>query len=65
MKRANACVLIIDEPGAPKAKNPDRTIWHSVYDCHEKTLEVDFYLGEDPSAPKGQRRSGYLRFSLA
>jgi Acyl-coenzyme A:6-aminopenicillanic acid acyl-transferase len=65
VKRANACVLIIDERGAPKAKNPDRTIWHSVYDCHEKTLEVDFYLGEDPSAPKGQRRSGYLRFSLA
>ena len=65
VKRVNSCVSIVDAPGTPKPKSPERTLWHAVYDCAERTLEVDFYLGEDPGSPdRQQRRSGYLRFEL-
>jgi hypothetical protein len=65
VKRTNACVWIVDDPRAEPAKTPDRTLWHAVYDCTERSLDVDFYLGEDPTdAELGQRRSGYLKFRL-
>lgn len=42
---------------------PTRTLWHAVYDCHDKSLDIDFYLGES-GASEEERRSGYLHFQL-
>lgn len=42
----------------------NRTLWHGIYDCNDRSLAVDFYLGEDPSAKDGEKRSGYLEFAL-
>jgi len=57
MKQANACV---------KAYSPAplsvRTLWHGLYDCEERALDVDFYLGADSAGE--ERRSGYLHFWL-
>ena len=44
--------------------SPARTLWHSLYDCNDRTLSIDFYLGDDPSVPTGEKRSGYLEFTL-
>jgi predicted choloylglycine hydrolase len=44
---------------------PGRTLWHAIYDLHALTLDVSFYMGEQPGAPKGQRRTGYLHLSLS
>ncbi len=55
MKHANRCVQ--------RSGGPVRTLWHSLYDCHDKSLDIDFYLGE--KGAKGQeKRSGYLHFQL-
>lgn len=67
MKKTNACVKARTPanrpvPGLPQGLN--RTLWHSMYDCTDGSMEVDFYLGEDASAPGGERRSGYLKFKL-
>jgi hypothetical protein len=67
IKRTNACVRARSSagqrvPGLPASLN--RTLWHAVYDCQDRSMEVDFYLGEDPAAPNGEKRSGYLRFKL-
>jgi hypothetical protein len=35
-------------------------MWHAVYVPEERSVEIDFYLGDDG----GIRRSGYRRFSL-
>ncbi len=60
VKRANASVAWLgnDVP-------PERTLWHALYDCDERSLEVDFYLGEGPGVDAGRpKRSGYLKFKL-
>jgi hypothetical protein len=56
--------------GAPLAEGYAlvRTIWHALYFPSERSMEVDFYLGEeeDPDNPDSTRarRSGYLSFAL-
>jgi hypothetical protein len=42
---------------------PTRTLWHAIYDCHDKSLGIDFYLGEK-DANGNEKRSGYLHFQL-
>jgi hypothetical protein len=49
---------------AMKGRNIGRTLWHSIYDLHENSLEVSFYLGEDESSSSGQKRTDYLKFKL-
>lgn len=58
MKEANRCVRA---PGW--GTPPVRTLWHALYDCHDSSLEVDFYLGLDGASGE-ERRSGYVRFKL-
>jgi hypothetical protein len=43
-----------------------RTLWHAVYDTHDLTLDVSFYLGDDPAPGAGfsERRTPYYRFCL-
>jgi hypothetical protein len=67
IRRANAC---IKAKGPPTPRGPnlpprlERTLWYALYDCHDLSVEIDFYLGEDPAALNGEKRSGYLRFTL-
>lgn len=49
---------------APPNPKPGRTLWHSVYNLTERTVQISFYLGEDPKEPKGQRRTDYLEFGF-
>ncbi|HUN81880.1 MAG TPA: C45 family peptidase [Phycisphaerae bacterium] len=66
IKYVNSCVAVTSK--APPPRDPhrqERTLWHSVYDCSDRSLMVDFYLGEGKdSAYKNQKRSGYLKFAL-
>lgn len=43
-----------------------RTLWHAVYDTHDRVLNVSFYLGDEPASGGGfsERRTPYFRFSL-
>jgi len=63
IKQTNFCVRAT-EPGLPGGRKPNRTLWHSIYDARDLTLQLDFYLGEGPSADAAPRRSGYLAFKL-
>ena len=67
IKRTSACVKASSPAGTRAPDGPvrlNRTLWHSIYDCADRSMEVDFYLGEDGSAPAKEKRSGYLRFKL-
>lgn len=57
VKAAHACVHR-EDPGFPA-----RTLWHGIYDAVDRSLEISFYLGDDPGSG-GVRRSPYLRFQL-
>ena len=59
MKEATHCIKATGGRGAS-----NRTLWHGIYDCNDRSLAIDFYLGEDPSAKDGEKRSGYLEFAL-
>jgi Acyl-coenzyme A:6-aminopenicillanic acid acyl-transferase len=51
--------------GAVRADGPDpaaRTLWYSLYDLSERTLTVDFYLGE--TSGQGQQRSAPRTYML-
>ena len=61
MKQTNECVKAL---GSGPGGKPTRTLWHALYDAEGLSLQVDFYLREDASAPGGQRRTGYLSFGL-
>ncbi len=56
IRAAHACVHREDPA------SPSRTLWHGIYDASDRSLEVSFYLGDDPEG--GVRRSPYLQFSL-
>ena len=58
IKHANRCVRAVGQGAVP-----GRTLWHAVYDCHDKSLEIDFYLGENGADGK-EKRSGYVHFQL-
>jgi len=52
-------------PGESAANlGPTRTLWHALYDSQEKSVEISYYLGENPASPNGTRRSPYQRFRL-
>jgi hypothetical protein len=54
--------------GPAIAANPMvRTLWHSVYNQVERSVDVSFYLGDAPSGNghPSARRSGYMKFALA
>jgi hypothetical protein len=44
-----------------------RTLWHSLYDQHAKTVEFSSYLGdvEHADGTRTEHRSDYLKFTLA
>ena len=58
IKHANRCVRAVGQGTVPT-----RTLWHAIYDCQDKSLEIDFYLGENGASGK-EKRSGYLHFRL-
>lgn len=63
IKKINASVAA-NSPKASPNSVPGRTIWHSVYIPEERSLQVNFYLGEPEQTEDGIRRSEYFRFSL-
>jgi hypothetical protein len=56
IKDAHSCVHR-EDPGAKV-----RTLWHGIYDAADRSLEISFYLGDDPEGTV--RRSEYLTFGL-
>lgn len=69
MIAANASVAFEDKTFLRPAAAPTRTLWHNLYDTGERSMEVDFYLRDepDPETPGRKRsaRSGYFRFQLS
>jgi hypothetical protein len=75
LKETNACVFLDDavmreyvELTRLEQLAAGRTLWHSVYDIQERSLEVSFYLRDEPDGehgePKRAIRSAYHRFQL-
>lgn len=64
IRRAAECVAATQPPGAGqyRASKPARTLWHAFYDLEERSLEIDFYLGEGQDG--SIRRSTPERFAL-
>lgn len=75
LKETNACVFADDAMQQEYTKatglepaSAVRTLWHSIYDTQERSLEVSFYLRDEPGAdeqlPCTAIRSDYHRFQL-
>src|SRR5579884_2878159 len=75
LKETNACVFFDDAVEreyinltSTELLTTGRTLWHSVYDTQERSLEVSFYLRDEPGAeetdPRIAIRSDYHRFRL-
>ena len=75
LKETNACIFVDDAVQREYTNltrlellTTGRTLWHSVYDTAEKSLEVSFYLRDEPGAentdPCVAIRSDYYRFRL-
>jgi hypothetical protein len=63
--KATNCTVAMTKQTLPEQEGkPNRTLWHAIYDIHDKSVDLDFYLGEDPHSPRGDRRSGYQSFRL-
>jgi len=65
---SQAASWIPDEHREQFATHPasSRTLWHSIYDSDARTLEVKFYLGEQPGANGNftEQYSEYFHFAL-
>jgi len=61
-------VAVSAKPFVHPVYAPARTIWRSIYDAESRTLEIDFYLGEELLADNKDfvhiKRSGALKFQL-
>ncbi len=58
IREANLCVRAMADKAVP-----ERTLWYAIYDSTDLSLQIDFYLGEDPE-PSKDRRSEAIRFQL-
>jgi hypothetical protein len=67
IKETNRCVAFEYTPLSGEAA-PNRTLWHALYHPEQRTVEIDFYLGDevDPTDPNDVkiRRSGYKTFTV-
>jgi predicted choloylglycine hydrolase len=63
IKANNRAVFITDRSYPHPQQVPDRTIWHSIYDCSDRSMEVCFYMNDDPAQGEPVY-SKYLRFQL-
>ncbi|UCH95085.1 MAG: linear amide C-N hydrolase [Candidatus Aminicenantes bacterium] len=68
IKSINASVAVHPYFPADPGQAPGRTLWHALYDTHEKSLSVKFYLGETTDSGDNKkirlRYSAYLHFQL-
>lgn len=67
VKQVNRCVSPAGGQPSNTGRPLGRTLWHSLYCPEKRSLEVDFYLGDEVDRETGQsriRRSGSLSFSL-
>jgi len=61
IKETNTLVI------AEEANSKNRTLWHGIYDTHDRSLEIDFYVRDesDSTSEDGRIiRSGYHRFKI-
>ena len=68
LQDANACVRFTrafahEITGNSDADTVGRTIWHSIYDIDACSIDVSFFLGDNPDGT--DRRSAYESFKLA
>lgn len=63
IKANNQAVFITDRSYPHPQPVADRTVWHSIYDCSERSLEVCFYLRDDPMGDT-PLYSPYMHFML-
>jgi len=52
---------------AEGASSNNRTLWHGIYDTHDRSLEIDFYVRDEPDSISEDGRiirSGYHKFQL-
>ncbi|MGM7681440.1 C45 family autoproteolytic acyltransferase/hydrolase [Cytobacillus sp. Hm23] len=61
IKNVNQQVSFHDHSHLRESQCPTRTLWHSIYNIEDRTILIDFYLGEENETIK---RSGYIHFSL-
>jgi hypothetical protein len=61
---ASRAVAATQPPGAGQyqAVSPARTLWHAIYDLEDRSVAVDFYLGDEPDG--AIRRSPYVELAL-
>ena len=64
IRRASRSIAATEPPGQGQyaAVSPARTLWHAFYDLEERSVEIDFYLGEGVDGEI--RRSDPQRFAL-
>jgi penicillin V acylase-like amidase (Ntn superfamily) len=64
----NSSVAVPPTALGSQARAPGRTLWHSIYDIDERSLQVKFYLGEQPDPGAEDRMileyTPYLAFEL-
>jgi predicted choloylglycine hydrolase len=64
----NSSVAVPPTALGSETRVPGRTLWHSIYDIDDRSLQVKFYLGERPDAAAEDRAileyTPYLRFEL-
>ncbi len=61
IKEINSCVFICDEMFETIPQMKERTIYHNLYDTHQKSMEISFYRKDENNK---QERTEYFKFEL-
>ena len=61
IKDINAAVFVREEMYQTPPPVPERTIYHNLYDCNRKSMQVSFYRKDGNGK---QERTGYFQFEL-
>lgn len=68
IKETHKTVDLIQPVPAGSPRAPQRTLWHALYFPEERTMQVSFYLHDEPNADEPAKvrivRSEYLEFKL-
>jgi predicted choloylglycine hydrolase len=62
IKKINSRVFIRDEMFNNQPQRPVRTIYHNMYNTHQKTMEISYYRKDEG---KQQLRTEYFKFGLS
>lgn len=62
IKKINSQVFIRDDMFNDHPQKPVRTIYHNIYNTHQKTMEISYYRKDEG---KHQLRTAYFKFGLS